>query len=103
MTTYDLDEACVTVLVNYMNKENIKFSYENNVLYATDSGNGFKIDVSKYGYVVSKINELKNFRDNKSNDKLVLQYLYEKIKKLDDKITDLELENETLKEKINEL
>lgn len=100
MSSYGLDEASSNVLLDHLHKENFVLTVEDNELYTTDNNNGFKIPVSKYGYVLTKIKELTNFIEGENNNNLLMHYLYEKIKMLEDKISDLEKENDDLKDRL---
>jgi len=102
LMNYGIDDAAVNVLIKELQKENITFSYENNILYTLDNYTNIstKLEIGQNGYVLNKINQLKEFCEMKTKDNMLLYYLYEKIKGLDDKIHDLENENENLREKI---
>jgi len=100
METYNLDEASVTVLSREVRRVNITFSCEDNVLYAINNDNTTKIPVSQHEYVLSKINVLQKFIGMQDKEDIITQYLYEKIKGLESKISDLEQENKKLTDDI---
>ena len=100
MNSYGLDATATDVLIRELHKENITFSYENNIFYGTNNSTNIKLEVSNYPYVLSKINELKKFIEMKTDNNLLLYYLYEKINHLEDKIRDLERDNEDVHEKL---
>lgn len=97
---YGLDKAAVNVLLTHLNKLKIKITIEDNVLYATNE-DGTKCEFSKHNYAISKFDELKKFISGEDNNNLHMAYLQEKIQNLEDKIRDLENENENLREKIS--
>lgn len=102
LMNHGIDEAAVTVLIRELQKENITFSYENNILYTIDNyiNTNTKIEIGQNGYILNKINQLKEFCNMKTKDNMLLYYVYEKINGLENKIRDLENENENLREKI---
>ncbi|ARF12161.1 hypothetical protein Klosneuvirus_3_296 [Klosneuvirus KNV1] len=100
LENYCLDKSAVNVLLLHLGKLKIKITLEDNVLYVTNE-DGTKCEISKHDYVMSKIDELRKIVLREDNNNLYMSYLFEKMQLLEDKIRDLENENENLRDKIS--
>ena len=99
METYHLDEASVTVLLRDLHRSNISLSCEDNILYAINNDNT-KVAVDQNDNILLKISELQKFIAMSDNTNLIINYLYEKIKNLETKASNLEQENRKLTDDI---